>query len=129
MNDFIPLLVALAGGAALGTFITSIARRKVTRAETDSIVVETATKVVEMQQDTVERVDKERQVLETKLEKAFEKIDALTEQVIELRISQAAERAECAAKLEILAGEISTLKYHQTHPAEFPMEHIAGAGD
>jgi predicted RNase H-like nuclease (RuvC/YqgF family) len=119
----------LLGGAAAATAITSFARRKHTQAETDSIVVEAATKVVEMQQETVDRTDRERRMLEEKLNAAFRRIDELQASVIQLQIAAATERAECDAKISVLQTEIANLRYHQAHPLEFPNEHPPSAGD
>ena len=95
-------LLALAGGAAAASVVNAIARRRVTGAEADSIVVETADRLMGRQQEQIDRGDKERVRMEAE-------ISALRTEVAQLREDIADERTRCDAQLDTLRSQLIDL--------------------
>ena len=102
VSTIIVALLALAGGAAAAAAVNAWARRKVTGAEADSLVVEAADKLMNRQQDQIDRGDKERVRMEGE-------IAALRVEVAQLRDDIRDERARCDAELHQLRGQLVEL--------------------
>lgn len=95
-------IIALLGGASATAIINVVARRRVTGAEADSLVVDAADKLMHRQQEQLDRGDKERVKMEAE-------IQALRLEVGQLREDLRAERIKCDADLAQLRGEIVEL--------------------
>lgn len=105
-DQIIPLLVtgvlALAGGASATAIVNAIARRRVTRAEANSLAVEAADVIMVRQQDQIDRGDKERVRMESE-------IVALRDEVAKLREDIKDERTRCDAELDVLRQQLVDL--------------------
>lgn len=123
MKEIAIALMALIGGSAMGTALTLYAGKGKSKAETGEVIVQTAEKVVELQQDMLDRTIIERSGMEHKLDAALAKITAMEETIVQMRIDQAVERATCDTKLTALHAQIVDLQYHQQNPQQFPQEH------
>ena len=108
-------LIALAGGAAAASTINALARRRVTGAEADSIVIGTADKLVHMQQDAIDRGDRERSQME-------DEIAQLRSEVAQLRVDIKDERTRCDLELSSLRMQLVELAIRIV-PAAAPVPH------
>jgi predicted RNase H-like nuclease (RuvC/YqgF family) len=94
--------VALLGGASATALINAFARRKVTRAEAESLVIGSADKMMNQQQEQIDRGDKERVRMEAQ-------ILALREEISMLRVELRTEREQCSADLAEMRSELVSL--------------------
>lgn len=101
-------ILALLGGASATAIINAFARRRVTGAEADSLVVEAADKLMHRQQEQLNRGDAERIKMEAE-------IQSLRGEVAQLREDIREERARCDTELAQLRGELVQLAL-QIHP-------------
>jgi len=95
-------LLALLSGASITALINSVARRRVTSAEADLLVVDAADKLMIRQQDQLNRGDQERIKMEVE-------IASLRAEVAQLRSDIHNERDKCAIELAALRSEILAL--------------------
>jgi len=102
LTTIVVAIIGLLGGASATAIINAFARRRVTGAEADSLVVEAADKLMHRQQDQLDRGDKERVKMEVE-------IQALRAEVAQLRNDLRDERDKCAADLALLRSEIVAL--------------------
>jgi len=101
--------IALLGGASATAAINQFARRRVTRAESDSLTVESALKLIAVQQSRIDQGEEERAKLEVK-------VDAMHGEINQLRNELAQERIRCdhelsEVRLELLAA-LDVLRRH-----------------
>lgn len=122
-------ILGVTGGASAAAIVTALSRRGVTKAEGDSLVVAAAEKVIQMQELATKRSEDERAEVESRLERALERMDRMQQEIDALRQEQMVERAECAAKIAVLQEQVQKLQYHQSNPQEFPHEHLPTGGD
>lgn len=122
-------ILGVTGGASAAAIVTAMSRRGVTKAEGESLVVAAAEKVIQMQELATKRSDDERAEVEARLERAYERMDRMQQEIDTLRQEQLQERAECAAKIAVLTQQVEELQYHRANPQEFPHEHLPTGGD
>lgn len=126
-------VVGVIGGATGSTAIQAFSRRKVTKAETQSIVVDAANALMTAQQAQMDRSDVERVRLE-------QKVEALQTEVNNLHVSLRSERLRCDTelheiRLELRSALITISSFHPPQnrhsqapaPADFPAAEPTGS--
>ena len=105
VTTIIVAILALLGGASATAMVNAWARRKVTDAEADSMVVDAADRLMTRQQEQLDRGDQERIKMEAE-------IQSLRTEVGQLRDDIRDERARCDAELAQLRQELVELALH-----------------